>query len=151
MTNSSEDNLHFGKVRSINDMTLEVEVKAPIACSSCEVSSSCGISSDDLKILTIHDEQREYNVGEHVKVVYEEELSSKALALVYIVPLVLLIIVMIIVQLFTDNEIVIGLSMIFSLLPYFLLFKVFNGSITKVFAFSIQKMEMNTSKNSGDI
>ncbi len=151
MTNTSEDNLHYGKVRSINDSTIEVEVKAPIACSSCEVSSSCGIASDDLKLITIHNEQQNYSVGEHVKVVYQEELSSKALMVVYILPLFLLLIVMFIIKQFTDSELVIGLSMIVSLLPYFLLFKLFNKYIKKIFAFSIQKLNEEKLTNTGVI
>ncbi len=147
MTNSSENMQHFGMVRSINDNTIEVEVNAPIACSSCQVSSSCGLSSDDLKIITIQKEQQDYNVGEHVEVVYEEKLSSKALIIVYIAPLFLILLVMIIVNMFTDSEIVIGLSMILSLIPYFLLFKYFNSIITKVFAFSIQKMDVGIQSN----
>lgn len=141
MTNSSEDNLHYGMVKSIKDSIIEVEVNAPIACSSCQVSSSCGLASDDLKIITVKAEVPNYSIGERVKVVYEEELSGKALFIVYIAPLILLFIVMAIATVFTDNEIVIGLLMVFSLIPFFLLFKLFNNKIAKVFAFTIQKMD----------
>lgn len=147
MTNNPENMQHFGMVRSVNDNTIEVEVNAPIACSSCQVSSSCGLSSDDLKIITIQNEQHDYNVGEHVEVVYEEKLSSKALIIVYIAPLILILLVMIIVNIFTNSDLIIGLSMILSLVPYFLLFKYFNSIITKVFAFSIQKMDVGIHTN----
>jgi len=147
MTNNPENMQHFGMVRSISDQTIEVEVNAPIACSSCQVSSSCGLSSDDLKIITIQKEQQDYTIGEHVEVVYEEKLSSKALIIVYIAPLSLILLVMIIVNMFTDSEIIIGLSMILSLIPYFLLFKYFNSIIAKVFAFTIQKMDVGIQSN----
>lgn len=140
MTNNSEESRHFGIVRSIRNGEVEVGVEPPVACSSCEVSSSCGLSDKEEKIISIQDEESGYRIGEKVELTYEERLSTRALVLVYILPLVVIITAIFITQLFTKSELVIGLVALLSLIPYFLLFKLFNKSISTIFSFSILKL-----------
>jgi hypothetical protein len=45
-----------------------------------------------------------------------------------------------ITQLYTKNELIIGLVALMSLFPYFLLFKFFNKSIQRIFSFRIDKL-----------
>jgi sigma-E factor negative regulatory protein RseC len=141
MTNNKGNNPHFGLIRSISDGIIEVGVEAPIACSSCEVSSSCGLADHAEKIIHVKSDRSSFDVGEKVALTYEETLSSKALLLVYVLPIVVIILAIIVANSFTDNELIIGLSALLSLLPYFLLFKLFSKSINRVFSFSILKME----------
>jgi positive regulator of sigma E activity len=147
MTNNSEDILHYGKIRSFSDHSIEVEVSAPIACSSCEVASSCGLSNDELKIINVKHDASQFELGEQVKLHYEEKLSTKALLLVYIAPLFLVLAIMITISLFTKNELFIGLAMLVSLVPYFLLFRFFSKWIEKEFIFSIEKLNGSSSLN----
>lgn len=140
MTNITEESRHFGIIRSITNGEIEVGVDPPVACSSCEVSSSCGLSDKEEKIINIHTSTSEYNIGEKVEVTYEEKLSSRALVLVYILPLVVIITTIYITQLLTNSELIIGLVALLSLIPYFLLFKLFSKSISTIFSFSILKL-----------
>ena len=139
MTNNSGDNTHFGLIRSIDESGIEVGVEAPIACSSCEVSSSCGLSEKEEKIIHIKVGDPSHFVGERVSLVYKEELSTKALLLVYILPMLVIVFALLLVSHFTSNELIIGLSALFSLIPYFLLIKLFSKRIDRIFSFSIAK------------
>lgn len=140
MTNNLDDSQHFGLIRSIEGGEMLVGVDPPVACSACEVSSSCGLSDKEEKIIHIKVNSENYAVGEKVQVTYEEKLSSKALLIVYIFPLIVLVGSIYVTQLYTKNELIIGLVALFSLVPYFFLFKLFDKSINKVFSFSILKL-----------
>lgn len=139
MTNNSGNNTHFGLIRSISKNGIEVGVEAPIACSSCEVSSSCGLSDKEEKIIHVKNVEQDHFVGEKVSLVYKEELSTKALLLVYILPILVIVIVLFIASKLTSNELIIGVSALLSLIPYFLLFKLFSKKIDRIFSFSIAK------------
>ena len=141
MTNNTEESRHFGIVRSIIGGEIEVGVDPPVACSSCEVASSCGLSDKDEKIINVQDSTSAYQIGEKVEVSYHEKLSNKALIIVYILPLIVIVASVYITQLFTRNELIIGLVALLSLIPYFLLFKLFNKSISSIFSFSILKLK----------
>jgi positive regulator of sigma E activity len=141
MTAKSGDDNHIGFIRSIDDKMVEVGVEPPVACSSCELSTSCSLSDEKEKIIQVQSDPHHYSIGEKVQVVFEEKLSTKALLIVYIFPLFLIITVLLVSSLFTNNELLIGLLALCSLLPYFLLFKLFNNSISKVFHFTIEKLD----------
>lgn len=140
MTNNSENDIHIGFIRSIDGDKIEVGVEPPVACSSCEVSSSCGLADREEKIITIQESSNAYSIGDTVSLSYEEKLGNKALLLVYIIPVLLLAITLFITQLFTKNELIIGLMALISLFPYFLLFKFFNNRIQRIFSFRINKL-----------
>jgi sigma-E factor negative regulatory protein RseC len=140
MTNNFDDNQHFGFIRAIDNNEMEIGVDPPIACSSCEVSSSCGLSDLEEKLIQVKINSNEYDIGEKVQVTFEEKLSTIALLIVYIFPLLVIIVSIYIIQIYTDNELIVGLVALFSLVPYFLLFKLFDKKINKVFSFSIRKL-----------
>ena len=140
MTNNSENNTHIGFIRSIHDGEIEVGVEPPVACSSCEASASCGLADKDEKIITIKDASETYSVGDTVSLSYEEKLSTKALLLVYVIPVFIVAITLFITQLYTSNELIIGLTALLILFPYFFLFKFFNKSIQRIFSFRIDKL-----------
>lgn len=141
MTNNSGNSTHIGLIRSISENIVEVGVEAPIACSSCEVSSSCGLSDKEEKIIHIKTFGKDHFVGEKVSLLYKEELSTKALLLVYIIPMLVIVLVLFIASRLTSNELIIGVSALLSLVPYFLLFKLFSKRIDRIFSFSIGKAE----------
>jgi len=140
MTNNLENSTHIGFIRSIENDRVEVGVEPPVACSSCEVSSSCGLADKDEKIITINNVSETYSIGDTVSLSYEEKLSTKALLLVYVIPVIIVAITLFIAQLLTKNELIIGLAALMSLFPYFLLFKFFNKSIQRIFSFRIDKL-----------
>lgn len=150
MTNNSGNNTHVGLIRSITPSEIEIGVEAPVACSSCEVASSCGLADREEKIIIVKTDDQHHFIGEKVTLAYKEELSTKALLIVYIFPVIVIVFVLYIAQLFTENELIIGFSALLSLIPYFLLFNVFSKRIDKVFSFSIahfdehMQTELNT-------
>ena len=102
MTNNTGNIEHIGLVRSINNGFLELKVDPPQACSACEVSSSCGISNDEEKIISVKADPKQYYIGETVQVVFEDKLSFQALFLVYILPLVVVLVALFITSYFTN-------------------------------------------------
>lgn len=141
MTGNSGYNYHKGLIRSIDDGSIEIGVIPPVACSSCELSSSCEISNDEEKLITVNSVDDLYNVGDEVQLIYTDKLSTKAMLIVYIMPLLVLLSALLITRMFSSSELIIGLVMLASLPLYFLLFKVFAKKINKEFAFKIQSKE----------
>lgn len=148
MTNNLENNTHIGFIRSIKEDQIEVGVEPPIACSTCEASSACGLADKEEKIITIQHISDTYSVGDVVSLSYEEKLSTKALLLVYVIPVFIVALTLFITQLQTKNELIIGLAALLSLIPYFLLFKFFNKRIQRIFSFRIDKLSENVHANS---
>ena len=151
MAYSSEEHNHFGFIRSIDHNILEIGVEAPIACTACELSVSCSISDKEEKIIHIKSDQGPFSIGEKVELLYEEKLSTKALLLVYIFPLIVLFAIISITNKFTSSELFIGLVSLGSLAFYFSLFIVFHKQINKVFYFTILKIDEGKELNQMEV
>jgi len=137
MTSSSGNNYHKGLIRSIKHGTLEIGVEPPVSCTSCELSTACELSDKDEKIIFVKHQSSFFNVGDQVDLVYNDKQGSRAIFLVYIIPLFVLILAYLLSRSFTNNELIIGLNMLLSLPFYFLLFKLFNRKISDAFSFRV--------------
>ena len=130
---------HVGSITHIKDENITVSILNVSACSGCHAKSACSMSDMKEKNIDIIDYSNTFNLGEQVKVVYQESLGWLALVLAYVFPFVLVLITLFITSLLT-NELISGLLALGILLPYYSLLYFFKDRLKKTFSFTIHKI-----------
>jgi len=130
---------HDGIVQRIEGDKVFVSIIAKAACLSCQVNSSCSTSELSEKLIEVSRYDVNFKVGENVSVALKETSGVKALMIGYMIPFVLMIATLIIVSEFTDNEIIIGLSSLGILGPYYFSLFVLQDFLKKQFSFFVHK------------
>jgi len=130
---------HDGIVKRIEGDKVFVSIIAKAACLSCQVNSSCSTSELSEKLIEVNRYDVNFTVGENVSVALKETSGVKALMIGYMIPFVLMIATLIIVSEFTNNEIIIGLSSLGILAPYYFALFVLQDFLKKQFSFFVHK------------
>ena len=133
---------HEGKVVEITQEEIKVEIFAASACSSCHAKSICGASSGEEKIITIkrYNDGR-FTVGESVNVVVKQSLGFKAVAIAYLIPLCILIILLLSLPIIVPNELADGLIAIGFVVVYYLILALFRKKLGTQFVFTVEKLK----------
>ncbi len=131
---------HIGIVTDIQNDLIHVSFIARSACSECHAKGYCLESDSREKSVDVIDHSGKFSTGETVNIVMKESLGYTAVLLGFGLPIFLLILVLIIVQKLTGNELKAGLSALASLVPYFLLLSLFKKRLKKTFAFQLEKL-----------
>ena len=137
--NDSGNINHLGIVKSISGNTIRVENAPDTACTSCEVSGSCVVSSTDIKIVDVETVNNNYTIGQQVEVILSEKQGAMAMFLAYVFPFILMFIVMLMLSRFTSNEAIIGLVSLGSLIPYYLILFLLRNRVKSNFGFRLGK------------
>ena len=116
-----------------------VSIIAKAACLSCQMNNSCSTSELSEKLIEINRYDVNFTVGENVSVALKETSGVKALMIGYMIPFVLMIITLITVSEFTESEIIIGLSSLGILAPYYFSLFVLQDFLKKQFSFFVHK------------
>ncbi|MGM9741362.1 MAG: SoxR reducing system RseC family protein [Candidatus Cryptobacteroides sp.] len=83
---------HKGRVVSVSQDSLTVEIVSSSACSSCKAASMCAMSESTTKTVDVRPVPGEkYIAGEEVEVLLSPSMGLKAALLAYFLPVVLLI------------------------------------------------------------
>lgn len=135
---------HEGRVVSIGEEFIGVEMENKSACAQCHAKSVCAASEESIRVievpLTIGTMTRHYEIGEKVLVIMSSSLGAKAVVLAYAVPLVVLLLTMLCADAFGLTELYVGLCGIASLVLYYTVLWFFRSRLKRVFMFSIEKM-----------
>jgi positive regulator of sigma E activity len=136
---------HQGVVTRITGNTLSINLINTSTCSSCHVKSFCNVSDVDNKsVEVIQPSGEKVKKGDQVIVNYEKSLGPLALLLGYLVPFFLVIAVLIITLLITENEAVSGLSSLLVLIPYYILLYFFKEKLKTKFTFTIKSINSHS-------
>ena len=130
---------HVGTISDIKDEKITVSILNVSACAGCHAKSACSMSDMKEKNIDIIDYSSSFELGEEVKVVYQESLGWLALLLAYVLPFVLVLITLFIATAFT-NELISGLMALGILLPYYSLLYFLKDRLKKTFSFTIHKI-----------
>ncbi len=130
---------HDGIVKRIEGDKVFVSIIAKAACLSCQMNNSCSTSELSEKLIEINRYDVNFTVGENVSVALKETSGVKALMIGYMIPFVLMIATLILVSEFTENEIIIGLSSLGILAPYYFSLFVLQDFLKKQFSFFVHK------------
>ena len=130
---------HDGIVKRIEGDKVFVSIIAKAACLSCQMNNSCSTSELSEKLIEVNRYDVNFTVGENVSVALKETSGIKALMIGYMIPFILMIVTLIIVGEFTENEIIIGLSSLGILAPYYFSLFVLQDFLKKQFSFFVHK------------
>jgi sigma-E factor negative regulatory protein RseC len=131
---------HTGIVTDIHDGQVHVSFIARSACSECHAKGYCLESDTKEKSVDVLDRSGRFQKGETVNIVMKEPLGYRAILLGFFLPFIVLLMVLILVQKVTGNELKAGLLALASLVPYYLLLALFKKQIKKTFSFQLEKL-----------
>lgn len=131
---------HSGIVKSVSGSNVKVEILTESACTNCEVSGSCEVSGMKQKEVDVQVINQNYKPGEQVNIILSEKQGMLATFLGYIFPFVIIFIMLFLVKKFTENEVIIGLSALGILVPYYLILFLLKKHIRSEFGFKIEKI-----------
>jgi len=133
---------HEGIIEQIDKDVAHVKIDSESACAACHAKGVCGAADREEKYLDIPLKGHPYNVGETVQVEVARRLGFRAVALGYVYPFILLMIVLISLTLAGINELRAGLLALLSLVPYYLLLYLVRKRIESTFTFRVKKTIM---------
>lgn len=127
-------------VESVGGDCIKVRIVQTSACVSCKVAGHCHASDKKDKTVDVYGAGMSgLNVGDEVLVVASENTGWFAVALSFILPFIILVTVLFAVLAVSGNELVVALSCLFSLVPYFVLLYFLRDKIRKRISFTIER------------
>lgn len=130
---------HEGIVKEISDTTIKVGIISKAACISCQIKGICSPSDVNEKIIEIPKSNYQVKYGDKINLVLKESLGIKALFIGYLLPFILIILTLILSSKLTNNELIIGISSLLILLPYYLIVYYLKSYLKKIFTYSIKQ------------
>lgn len=130
---------HEGRIVEITPDFTTVEIIASSACSACHAKTLCGMSEDKEKLIMVPtDGFRELHVGDQVTVMTKMSMGLKAVWISYVIPLAVLMILILTLSGFFDNEFLCGLLSIAGVAVYYFLVWLFRDMLSNEFVFYIK-------------
>jgi sigma-E factor negative regulatory protein RseC len=133
---------HEGVIEQIEDEIAHVKISSQSACSACHAKGVCGAADQEEKYLDIPVTGSTFARGETVMVQVARNLGLRAVALGYIYPFLLVMIILIALIISGMDELKAGTISLCSLLPYYLVLFLTRKRIESNFTFSIRKTQI---------
>lgn len=133
---------HSGIITDIEGHLVHVSIQQSSACDSCKVAHHCNAaeSKDKTIDISVHDVS-EYVVGQRVSVSTSGRVGIMAVVWAYVLPLVLMLGVMIVTLVISDDEMLSAFMSLCSLVPYYILVYLLRSRIQQQVAFQIDSIE----------
>ena len=126
---------HLGIVENIQGSHLSVRIVQTSACAACSAKGHCSSADSKDKIIDITDAAADsYQTGERVMVIGETSMGMMAVALAFIIPFVLLIVLMALI----GNELYAALLSLAVLIPYYFILWLNKTRMKQHFSFTIK-------------
>ncbi|MDR0660585.1 MAG: SoxR reducing system RseC family protein [Prevotellaceae bacterium] len=133
---------HTGKVVGVSDDKITVLVPRASACSACHAKGFCTSTDSKETLMSIPNRGEIVTLNEDVTVSIQRSVGFQAVALAFILPVILVLAVIFILPSVSNvSEEFAGLVGLASLIPYFLLLRLLNNKFTKKFIFHIEKLQ----------
>ena len=137
---------HQGVVNSIEKHKVFVKITQKAACSDCHAKSVCLSSDRKEKIIEVSDDSGLFTLNEEVIVSVQSSMGIFAVALAFVVPLVLVTATIITGITISGDEAKSGLIGLSVLIPYYTLLYMFRNKIDKKIVFSLSKINSDIAK-----
>jgi len=131
---------HKGRIDSIEENKINVSFLAMSGCASCHAKGVCSAADMQEKSVEVIDFTNQYRVGEEVNVTLKQSLGFRALLLGYVLPFVIVLVMLIVLTIITENEAISGLGALSVLIPYYVVLFLLKDKIRKQFTFRINKI-----------
>lgn len=136
----AEEISHKGRVVSVSQDSLTVEIVSSSACSSCKAASMCAMSESTTKTVDVRPVPGvEYAAGEEVEVLLSPSMGLKAALLAYFLPVVLLIAVCVPLSFAGYGALLSGGVGLAAMALYYVVLYFFRGRIEKEYEFRVNK------------
>jgi len=135
--NTHETIQHDGIVQKVGNDSVVVAISASSACAGCHAEGLCNMTGKEEKIIDV---QGKYNVvpGDTVTVLMQQSMGYKAIALSYLIPVLVVIVSLVVLVSLDIPELTAGLMSIGVLLPYFLVLFLLRRRINRIFTFTLK-------------
>lgn len=130
---------HIGTIRNIDGNTAQVVIDSISACAACHARGACTASDKEEKIIDAAIVDGKFDIGETVVVIGQKSIGMQAVLLAYVLPFVLVIATMFVVNIFTENELVVGTAGLAILVPYLAILRLARDKIKARFQFYVAK------------
>ncbi len=135
---------HNGKIVSIHDETIVVEIVSQEACASCSASALCSSTSSKKKEIIVHSNQTyNYYIGQEVSVSAKRELALKAVLLAYVLPLFIMLFAVILIS-HSFSDIIVALIALIAVAMYYFILYLFRTRIEKDYKFYIEAINLKS-------
>ena len=130
---------HSGRILEITPDFTTVQILVSSACSACHAKGLCGMSEEEEKVIMVPtDPLAEQKVGDEVKVMTKMTMGLKAVWISYVVPLAVLMILILSLSCFIENELLVGAISIAGTAFYYFGIWLFRDRLSNEFVFYIK-------------
>ena len=134
------DIMHSGVIERIEHPFIFVRILQQSACSGCHAKSACTAADSQVKTIEVKDYSGNYHLNEEVHICGSYSLGLQAVGLAFVVPLFLVVATLVLVRMFTVNELVGSLIGVFILIPYYAIIYLMRDKLKKKFTFTLSKI-----------
>ena len=130
---------HPGVVVGIHDEDIEIEMLSSSMCGSCGIKSACGMSEMQEKRITVpKPEDKEFIVGQPVKITMNASQGNKAALFAYFIPALLLVAIIVILSNLSVKEWLAALIGIGAIAIYYIVLSFFKDRLRNEFTYEIR-------------
>lgn len=131
---------HLGFVDSVSENSAVIHINSQSACAACHAKGACTAADQEDKTLTVPTGGLTVIPGEQVKVIISKRTGLRAVAIGYMYPFLIIMVVLIVLTLAGIPELQAGLWSLAALGPYYLGIYFLKERIGKSFTFKLQKL-----------
>ena len=133
---------HAGRVVSVAGSQLKVEITTQTACAACHAKAVCGASDGKTRIIPVRrPDDGTIAVGDEVNVIIRQGQGFKAVLIAYLIPLFILLVLLLTLPMFFENELVTGLGALGFVALYYLILAQFRDRLNSGFIFTVEKIK----------
>ena len=133
-----------GIVKNINENELKIEILSCSACSSCMVKNyRTGFETKQKEIIIKNNNIDNFQIGDEVLVSIDEYQAFKSILLAYVIPLILMVLTVVGLLNYKNDEILAGICGIIILIPYYFGLFLTKNKLKSGFEFKISKKDAN--------
>ena len=130
---------HSGVIESIEDGCIHVRIVQTSACAACKVAGYCNAADSKEKVVDVYcNNEARYKTGQQVTVSTSGKVAAKALLWGFGIPFVLMVTVLVLVLLLTDDEGWAALGALAVLIPYYILLWFLRDNMREQLSFVIE-------------
>lgn len=134
---NDENIQHTGVIVGISDGVARVKILQTSACAECHAKGMCSVSELKEKVVDAELRNDDFSIGDTVNIVGKSSLGIIAVLLAYVMPFLLIVVTMVVLNHFIQNELVVGTVSLAMLIPYFFIMRLFNKRMSRKFRFYV--------------
>lgn len=129
---------HSGIIQDINGKHIRVQIIQESGCVSCQVKGACSAADMKDKYVDVESDESDWKVGQPVTLFGQSSMGLFAVFVAFVIPFLLILLTLLILRNYVDNEAVSGAIALGTLLPYFIILSLFNNKLKSKLKFQLR-------------